>query len=85
MRKPRLLDCAYILGLILVLTLTGRSAWAGTVSGCTADTCTWDMLIDGQNVMSGSYVTDADGNIIVSDDLDSRNPWLISRGMYGKW
>ena len=29
--------------------------------------------------------TDADGNIIVGDDLDSRNPWLISRGMYGKW
>jgi len=29
--------------------------------------------------------TDADGNIIVADDLDSRNPWLISRGMYGKW
>ena len=29
--------------------------------------------------------TDADGNIIVGDDLDSKNPWLISRGMYGKW
>jgi hypothetical protein len=29
--------------------------------------------------------TDADGNIIVGDDLDSRLPWLISRGMYGKW
>ena len=29
--------------------------------------------------------TDADGNIIVGDDLDSRNPWLLSRGMYGKW
>ena len=29
--------------------------------------------------------TDADGNIIVSDDLDSRNPWFLSRGMYGKW
>ncbi|MGD9412495.1 MAG: hypothetical protein PVJ54_11575 [Desulfobacterales bacterium] len=29
--------------------------------------------------------TDADGNIIVRDDLDSRNPWLVSRGMYGKW
>jgi hypothetical protein len=29
--------------------------------------------------------TDADGNIIVGDDLDSRNPWLVSRGMYGKW
>jgi len=28
---------------------------------------------------------DAEGNIIVSDDLDSRNPWLVSRGMYGKW
>jgi hypothetical protein len=28
---------------------------------------------------------DADGNIIVADDLDSRNPWLLSRGMYGKW
>jgi hypothetical protein len=29
--------------------------------------------------------TDADGHIIVGDDLDSKNPWLISRGMYGKW
>ena len=29
--------------------------------------------------------TDADGNIIVGDDLDSRFPWLVSRGMYGKW
>ena len=29
--------------------------------------------------------TDGDGNIIVRDDLDSKDPWLISRGMYGKW
>ncbi len=29
--------------------------------------------------------TDAEGNIIVRDDMDSRNPWLISKGMYGKW
>jgi hypothetical protein len=29
--------------------------------------------------------TGADSNIIVGDDLDSRNPWLVSRGMYGKW
>ena len=29
--------------------------------------------------------TDADGRIIVQDSLDSKNPWLISRGMYGKW
>ena len=29
--------------------------------------------------------TDAEANIIVRDDMDSKNPWLISRGMYGKW
>ena len=29
--------------------------------------------------------TDAEGNIIVADDLDSRNPWIVSHGMYGKW
>ena len=29
--------------------------------------------------------TDAEGNIAVHDDLDPKNPWLISRGMYGKW
>ena len=29
--------------------------------------------------------TDAHGNIAVRDDLDPKNPWLISRGMYGKW
>ena len=29
--------------------------------------------------------TDSDGNIIVGDDLSSRLPWLVSRGMYGKW
>ena len=70
MRKPRLLDCTYILGLILFLALTaGKSAWAGTVSGCTADTCTWDMFIDGQSVMSGSYQTDADGKIILPDPV----------------
>jgi hypothetical protein len=29
--------------------------------------------------------TDAEANIIVRDDMDSKNPWLISKGMYGKW
>ena len=29
--------------------------------------------------------TDAEGNIIIRDDMDSKNPWLISKGMYGKW
>jgi hypothetical protein len=28
---------------------------------------------------------DAEGNIVVRDDMDSKNPWLISQGMYGKW
>jgi hypothetical protein len=70
MRKPSLLDCAYILGLILFLALTtGKSAWAGTVSGCTDETCTWDMLIDGQSVMKGSYQTDADGKIFLPNPV----------------
>ncbi len=29
--------------------------------------------------------TDADGKVVVSDYLDSKNPWLVSMGMYGKW
>ena len=29
--------------------------------------------------------TDADGRIIVSDGFDSKKPWNLSDGMYGKW
>jgi len=29
--------------------------------------------------------TDAKGNIIIRDDMDPKNPWLMSHGMYGKW
>lgn len=29
--------------------------------------------------------TDAKGNIIVRDDMNAKDPWLISHGMYGKW
>jgi len=29
--------------------------------------------------------TDAKGKLVVRDDMDSKNPWLISNGMYGKW
>ena len=29
--------------------------------------------------------TDAKGNIIIRDDMNSKDPWLISHGMYGKW
>jgi hypothetical protein len=68
MRKPRLLDCAYILGLILFLTLTaGRSAWAGTVSGCTPETCNWSISVDGHSVMNGMYTADPEtGDIILN-------------------
>ena len=47
----------------LLLSLMGSSAWGGTVSGCTADTCTWEISVDGGFVMGGSYTADADGNI----------------------
>jgi hypothetical protein len=29
--------------------------------------------------------TDAEGKMIIRDDMDSKNPWLLSKGMYGKW
>lgn len=29
--------------------------------------------------------TDAEGTLTVRDDMDSKNPWLLSKGMYGKW
>jgi hypothetical protein len=29
--------------------------------------------------------TNGHGKLTVRDDKDSRNPWLISNGMYGKW
>ena len=49
----------YILGLLLALSLiTARSAWAAPIDVCTADTCTWDITVDGQSVMSGMYMSD---------------------------
>jgi hypothetical protein len=43
----------------------------------------YDLITNAYHFQQGR--TDADGNIIVHDGLDSKNPWLISRGMYGKW
>jgi len=68
MRKTRLLDCPYILGLILFLALTaGKSAWANNLSSCIAadgsNVCTWAIIVDGSSVMNGTYTADADGNI----------------------
>jgi len=43
----------------------------------------YDVITNAYHFQQGR--TDADGNIIVGDDMDSTNPWLLSRGMYGKW
>ena len=43
----------------------------------------YDMITNAYHFQQGR--TDAEGNIIVRDDLDPKNPWLISMGMYGKW
>jgi hypothetical protein len=32
----------------------------GRAVGCTGDTCTWQILVDGTVVDSGSYVSDPD-------------------------
>ena len=56
-------------GLTLAMISSG-SAWGGLVSGCTDITCTWDISVDGQSVMSGSYVTDADGNISLANPVN---------------
>lgn len=28
---------------------------------------------------------DSCGKLLVDDDMDSKKPWIISHGMYGKW
>ena len=43
----------------------------------------YDIITNAYHFQQGR--TDAQGNIVVSDGLDSKNPWLVSRGMYGKW
>jgi len=53
------------------MTLTaGRAAWAGTVSGCTDTTCTWDMVVNGESVANGSFQSDPKtGDIIFTDPV----------------
>jgi hypothetical protein len=60
-----------LLDIILVLMLAaGQSAWANSLSECTSNTCTWNISVDGTDVMSGMYMADADGNIILSNPVD---------------
>jgi len=61
MKKAHLLKGACVLTLVFISTLTvGRSAWAGTVTGCTQETCTWSITVDGEAVMNGMYTADPD-------------------------
>ena len=67
MRKSRLLDGVYILGLILVLTLTtGRSAWAATV---------WQPTNQDVNTLDFSLIISIlpPGNFFVFDDNAAGN------------
>jgi len=76
MRKLHLLNAAYILGLLLVLSLTaGRTAWAGLVSNCTPETCTWEISVDGGVVMEGMYTSDPEtGDLILTDPVSMTMP-----------
>jgi len=56
----------------------GSSAWGGTVSGCTADTCTWEISVDGVSVMTGMYTADADGNISFGGTTISGDGYTVS-------
>ena len=67
MKKPHLLQAAYLFGLLLFLTMSaGRISVAGTIPDCTPETCNWMITVDGTSVMSGMYTADDEGNIILS-------------------
>lgn len=60
----------YVLGLLLVVVLLPvRPVWAGLITGCTADTCTWEISVDGKIMMSGMYTADT-----VTGDIILNNP-----------
>ena len=76
MKRSGELKYAYIAGL-LVLSVCAlvRPAWGGLVSGCTADTCTWEISVDGSVVMTGSYTSDADtGDISLLEPFTMQGP-----------
>ena len=43
----------------------------------------YDDIINAYHFQQGR--ADAEGDITIRDDMDPKNPWLISHGMYGKW
>ena len=74
----------FLLGLLLIITsAAGRSVWASSLSECGTD-CTWSISVDGTQVMSGMYTTDADGNIVLSNPVSiSGDGYTISLDMNG--
>jgi hypothetical protein len=43
----------------------------------------YDMITNAYHFQQGR--TDAEGRIVISDGFDSKKPWNLSDGMYGKW
>ena len=74
MRKSHLLDSAYILGLILVFTLSASLVQAGTIIQCGAALCSSDfnIMFNDQDAGGGELIYDAEtGNIVLNTDPDS--------------
>lgn len=66
-------------GLTTALISSG-TAWASTLSPvCTADTCTWEMSVNGTSVMSGSYTSDPEtGNLFFGGMTITGDGYTIS-------
>ena len=61
-------SAVFLLGLLLIGTFAaGRSVWASSISTCGSGDCTWSISVDGSVVMTGMYMADADGNIVLSN------------------
>jgi hypothetical protein len=43
----------------------------------------YDMITNAYHFQQGR--TDVQGRIVISDGFDSKKPWNLSDGMYGKW
>jgi len=70
-KRTRALKCINLLALsLIVAVIPFRAAWAGLVTGCTPETCTWEISVDGNSMMSGMYMADPDtGDIILADPV----------------
>jgi hypothetical protein len=74
MRKLYLLDSPYILGLILVFTLSASLVQAGTIIQCGAELCSSDfnIMFNGTDAGGGELIYDAEtGDIVLNTDPGS--------------